>query len=783
MKLTNNIFQMKAIPTLITIIMICLQSFNLSAQSYNMIRKANTHFFLSEFNQALPLYLTFLKTEPANFEYNYRAGMCYLNSNIETNKCIGYFESAQKNMKIPKDSTSDFYYYLGHSYQIVNQFDKAIKYLSLSKSMLNIKKDSLNIYILNSEIEQCQNGKKNISSPTNAKLFNLGANVNSIYPDYSPVILPDQSMLIFTSTRKGSTGGKLTEQGEYYEDIYSSKNTWNDSLNKNNIESSFYQPDFSGATFSVATNLGKLINTKSHDASISVTPDGKKLYLYRHNAVWISGIENGTLSKPSKLDYTVNGKKRYESSLTTTAGQNTLYFVSDQKGGLGGKDIYRSFKQTDGSWGPAENLGPTINTEFDEEAPFFDSNEGVLYFSSQGHNTVGGFDIFKTRFDNDVWSAPKNLGYPVNSGTDDVFYSINTKQNRGYLSTMRDDGMGNYDIYMIRYIKPLKVLFSATYSNALKPIDSKASVVGLKTKDSFQIPLNNASDINYNSTEKYKLIVPHYDSTNISDTFEFETPESYGDFPYYQEINYDIIKNQRGQVIGYKTTVYNGFFDIEKELQKNKNRKPNLKKEDEYSAFVKTLKSENQFFQVYSKINYLDTIALAILAEEKAERALAAGVPVSSIAASEVKKPKTTKEPKVTKDKTETAIIQSPSASGSTTYKTILFEFSKTSLTKQAKAELEDLVSYLKENKDVSMEIIGYTDSKGKSKFNLALSKKRAIVIKNLLVKKGISAKRLKTKGLGKKNPVALNKNPDNSDNLEGRKLNRRVEFVIINGK
>ena len=781
MKHPNNLFQLKTIPTFIAILMFGLQSFNSSAQSENMLKlKAHKFFSFSHFNQALPLYLTLLKNEPTNFVYNYRAGMCYLNSNIETNKCIEFFESAQKNMKIPNDSTSDFYYYLGHSYQITNQFDKAIKYLAVSKSMLNIKKDSLNIYFINSEIEQCQNGEKIIASPTRAKLFNLGTNVNTIYPDYSPVILPNQSMLIFTSTRKGSTGGKLTEQGEYYEDIYISKNIWNDSLYSDKIESPFYQPNFSGATFSAATNIGKFINTKSHDASISVSPDGKKLFLFRKNAVWQSAIDNGTFGKPSKLDYTVNGKKRYESSLTITADQNTLYFVSDQKGGIGGKDIYRSFKQADGSWGPEENLGPIINTELDEESPYFDANEGILYFSSQGHNSVGGFDVFKTKFDNDVWIAPKNLGYPINSGTDEVFYSINTQQNRGYISTMRDDAIGNYDIYMVRYLKPLKVFFAATYFNGLKPIDAKATAVDSKTNESSQISLNKTSEINYNSTEKYKLIVPHYDSVSISDTFKFETPESYGDFPYYQEINYDIVKNHNGQLIGYKTTVYNGFFDIEKELQKNKNRKPNLKKEDEYAALVKKLKSENDYFQIYSKINYVDTIALAILAEDLAEKALAEGIPVSAIAASEVEKTKKSIEHKNKKS----AIVASPSStSGSTAFKTILFEFSKTTLTKQAKAELENIFTYLKEHNDISMEIIGYTDSKGSAKYNLALSKKRAVQIKNRLVKKGISPKRLKTNGLGEKNPAAPNKNSDNSDNLENRKLNRRVEFVIVTRK
>ena len=692
--------------------------------------------------------------------------MCYLNSNVETNKSLGYLETARANIKKNNDSTPNFYYFLGHAYQVRNQFENALKYLNHSKNMLDGKKDSLNIYFINQEIEQCQNGNKLMSSPTSARLFNLGANVNTIYPDYSPSVTPDWTTLIFTSTRSGSTGGKITEQGDYFEDIYTSIISRLDSVNLGSIETEFYQPDFMGVTFEKSNNAGPFVNTKSHDASISITPDGKKLYLYRNNEVWQSEIHFGTIDKPVPYDYLVDGKKKTESSLTTSADEKILYFVSDQKGGIGGKDIYKSLKQLDGTWGPAENLGPMVNTELDEEAPFFDSNTGILYFSSQGHNSIGGFDIFKTKFDNDVWMKPQNMGYPINSGTDDVFYSFDSEKNKGVISTMRDDAIGNYDIYMIRNLKPLQVLFAATYSNGLKPIEENAAVISSKGEEVSKLNLNTISVVNYNATEKFKIKIPHYDSLNVFNEFEIETPESFGDYSYYQEINYDVVKNYKNQLIGYKTTVYNAFFDIEKEVKKAKSISKMANKQAAYSAFLKPLKSQNKYFQVLSKINYIDTSIYLIQEEE-----LAAGVPVVKLASTKVKEKKVaTKSEQVTE--TESAV-----------FKTILFHFSKISLSNDAKAEVENIVEYLKENKDVKMEIIGYTDSKGKSKFNRELSKKRADVIKGMLVKKGISAKRLKTKGLGDKNPVAANKNDDNSDNLEGRKLNRRVEFIIIGGK
>ncbi len=775
MKQFTSYFQIKyAIKFAMFLILALQTSFGL-AQNKRIIRKANNSFIFSKFNKALPLYLHLLKNEPNNFLYNYRVGMCYLNSNVETNRSLGYLETARSNFRLAKDSTPDFYYFLGHAYQVRNQFDNALKFLTHSKNMLDGKKDSLNIYFINQEIEQCENGLKLISLPTSARLFNLGGNVNTIYPDYSPLVTSDWSTLVFTSTRLGSTGGKISEQVDFYEDIYTSKYLVKDSVNLGSIQTQFYEPDFMGGTFTKANNAGKLVNTKYHDATISITPNGKKLYLYRNNNVWQADLKNGKIGKPYKYDYVVGEKKRSESSLATTLDEKTLYFVSDQTGGIGGKDIYKSIKQLDGTWGAAENLGSIVNTDLDEESPFFDSKNGILYFSSQGHNSMGGFDVYKTKFDNDVWIKPQNMGYPINSGTDDVFYSFDSEQNKGVMSTMRDNAVGNYDIYLIRNIKPLQVLFATTFSNNLKPIEEKIEILNSKGEKNSSLNSNTISVINCNSAEKFKMRIPHYDSLNVFNEFEFETPESFGDYSYYQEVNYDVVKNPKGQLIGYKTTLYNAFFDIEKEVKKEIELSKMVNKQLAYSAFVKSLISENIYFQIFSKINYIDTSNYLIQEEEMAARALAAGVPDENYFATKDKGNEVAKDIVTKKEQ----VVVSRSAA----FKTILFHFSKMSLSTEANVEVKNIAEYLKENKDVKMEIIGYTDSKGKSKFNRELSKKRADVIKGMLVKKGISASRLKTKGLGEKNPVTANKNEDNSDNLEGRKLNRRVEFVIVAGK
>nr|MBA3706791.1 OmpA family protein [Bacteroidota bacterium] len=434
---------------------------------------------------------------------------------------------------------------------------------------------------------------------------------------------------------------------------------------------------------------------------------------------------------------------------TLTRDGNTTYFASERDGGFGGKDLYMSIKQSDGTWGDAENLGPAINTELDEDAPFFDSGSKTLYFSSQAHGSIGGYDVFKSNFKNDDWTPPESLGYPINSGADDIFFIFNSKQSRAYISSMRTDGIGNYDIYVINYVRPSKVILVTTFSNDLKPKDLKGIVIGSSKKDTINVSLNGKNDFIYNSEEKYKMAIPQYND-NVKVVFEFQTPESYGFFPFYQEVNYDMVVNWKGQLIGYKTTVYSAFFDIEKELKKNKNRVGNLKVEEEYSVFIKTLKPDGGKLQVYTHINYIDTTTVPLVMVN------------------------------TTKNNTKTVEVLSRNPNA---FKTILFDFSKSDLSVEAIADMDVVVNYLNEHKDLNMEIVGHTDSKGLNLFNSILSKKRATQIREYLILEGISGKRLKALGMGESQPVAPNENADGTDNPDGRKQNRRVEFVTIFAK
>lgn len=449
----------------------------------SLMRKANIKFLFAEYNKALPLYLKLLEHDTTNFLYNFRAGVCYLKSNVEIAKSVQYFERALKYKAPSNGATFEFYFNIGNAYHITNRFDDAIEAYTIAKTFHNPDYYPVTDSLVNNEITECEIGRKLMQVPTEAKIFNLGKNVNSIYPDYSPVILPDQSTIIFTSTRKGSTGGKRTvEGGDFFEDVYISKKISVPSATSTTADNPINSEQ---SLFSAAENLS-VINTKGNDASMAVSPDGKWLFVFSKNKIWQLANNNGKFEKPISFKSSVFLKTDIGTSLFFTNDGSTLYIVSSRPGGYGGKDIYKSLKQKDGSWGTAENLGPIINTSSDEESPFFDAEEQTLYFSSQGHNSMGGFDVFKSKLENNGWSKPENMGCPINSGIDDIFYTYNKKENVGFYTTMREDGIGNYDIYMLKYIQSLKASLLATYSGNLTPKNLKIIILGLEGKDSIK---------------------------------------------------------------------------------------------------------------------------------------------------------------------------------------------------------------------------------------------------------------------------------------------------------
>jgi Tol biopolymer transport system component len=282
------------------------------------------------------------------------------------------------------------------------------------------------------------------------KIKNLGPNVNSEYDDGAPQITADGKTLYFTSRRPDTKGGGVDPNtGLYYDDIYSS--TWNDETNSWNL----------------ATNVDEL-NTPGQDAVLGISPDGNTIFVYRNvpkvtgsGDIYISTKKaDGKWQIPKALPKPIN-TSFFEGSCSLSPDGNYLYFVSERNGGYGNGDIWKSKRIGKNAWGKPVNLGPPINTIGDEMSVFMYPDGKTLFFSSNGHNTMGGYDIFMSQMRKDsTWTDPINLGYPINTTKDEKTFTMTADGKKAYITSNKDNGLGGYDIYevdMSKYVYPMKI--------------------------------------------------------------------------------------------------------------------------------------------------------------------------------------------------------------------------------------------------------------------------------------------------------------------------------------
>ena len=397
---------------------------------------------------------------PNNALLNYRIGVCYIYGSYKT-KAKPFFDKAYE---LNPNVDIEIHYYLGRGYHLNMEWDKAIAEYQTFKSGLDPKKKDQEPLIkdCNKKIAECNSGKILVKSPQRVFIDNIGNKVNSPYPDYGPVISADEDIMMFTSRRNTTTGGAIDENyDEYFEDIFVSY--------KFNDE------------WGIPTNIGPPINTPGHDATVNLSPDGQKLFTYRDNKgygdIYVSELIGDKWSEPEKMAKAINSSE-HESSASISYEGKTLYFVSDRKEGtLGGRDIYFVNKNEKGKWETSYNIGATLNTEYNEEGVFIVPDGKTMYFSSEGHNSMGGYDIFKTELKNGIWGAPVNLGYPINTPDDDVFFVASASGKHGYYASAKNEGFGEKDIYMITFLGPEKPLQLSNEDNLLASVEAPISEV------------------------------------------------------------------------------------------------------------------------------------------------------------------------------------------------------------------------------------------------------------------------------------------------------------------
>ena len=375
----------------------------------------------------MPLYLKIHRADPDNDNINYKIGVCFLNDPYQKDKSIRYLEDASKNIN-PKYKENNFkektapieaFFYLGNAYLVNNNLDKALENYNHFKEILDER--IYDLELVEEQIKICNTAKKLMKIPVDFDVHTLPPLVNTRFTDKNPIVSGNGQRLVFVS-----------EQRFYDATFFAEK-----------VDGVWQPPR------NIIPELG--VDGDVYPTYLSY--DGTFMIIYRNDDfvgnLYQSEYVDGRWTAMEKIGDNIN-TKYWESHGSLSKDGNTLYFTSNRKGGYGGLDIYTSEKQENGTWGEPVNLGETINSRYNEETPFITENGEMLYFSSYGHYNMGGYDVFYSKKISDGnWDTPVNLGYPINTTDNDLFFHPVNNGANGYFSMLGDVTQGLHDIYYL----------------------------------------------------------------------------------------------------------------------------------------------------------------------------------------------------------------------------------------------------------------------------------------------------------------------------------------------
>lgn len=708
----------------------------------SQVRKADRAFRKAKLAEALGYYLKALAINPHDCYANFQAGAIYYLTDSAKMKSMAYFENTIKYAPTQgADTIIDAYYYLGNCYILRKDYDSAIdafeKYLT---HLINDKFDAGIMKEVRHNIDICRHAPELIQrSPDSASYIingkyqptyikNLGSLINTPYPEYAQVVLNNDSTLIFTSRRPASQKGKKEyPTGSYYEDIFISLKDKN---------GQWMPPSLFSTQLTIKPS-------KLNLASVCASADGKTLFIFHKGLIYQSQKSATGWSKPERMSEKIKHAKRYTPSVFLSSDGKQLFIVSDKKGGYGGRDIYVSVKDSKGVWSEPQNLGPEINTPYDEDAPFLMPDNKTLFFSSKGHKGLGGYDIFKSVYENGKWSAPVNLGAPVNSPADDIFFTYDTTTQKGYFSSSRiNEGYGDMDLYSLSFtcdnIDSTMIKGEITCEG--KPVSSSTLVftdvlsqraTHANTDNMGHYLLSLKPDTKYSITIKVKGY--------LASTINITTPHQCNVYNLYQLVRLDFkYGNDTTKThVGQTVTVANAFYRSPKPGYQNISASPMLQA---------MAKASNDSTDIWLQ----DTMVSLNYTAEQTDSLNPHAIQVAS-----------NKEPNATKP------VFRPKCP------VVLFKLNSAQIAASYHSSLDSLAKLMKANTKIKLQVIGYTDTTGREKHNLELSKKRAGAIAHYLVKKGVRRGQIISSGKGSNNPVAPN-------DEEHSYLNRRAELLLI---
>jgi outer membrane protein OmpA-like peptidoglycan-associated protein len=522
--------------------------------------------------QARDAYVQVLDFDPENVKANYMAGYLYLQT-INKERAISYLS---KVYEIDPEYTFDLFYQLGRAYQFGLDFENAKRFFRKYIDLCNTDteydgEDRIPPQLAEKHIKECDIGKELVASPLNYNITNVGPNINSEWPDYGPSVNQDETIIVFTSRKpEGNLNQDVFEDNFPYEEIYISR-----------MESGRWQK---------ATNISDVINTPFFESSLTISDDGKELYIYldeNRGDIYFSEQLNAELwSEPVPIPGDVNTGNK-ETSAALSPDGNIMFFASDRVGSYGGLDIFYCKRDRRGNWTEITNVGAIINTPGDDDFPFMEYDGKTLYFSSTGHEGMGGYDVYKTVYDsaNQAWIKPVNIGYPINTPDDDISFITTQKGEKGYFSSVREDGFGYQDIYMFTIPEEIQRI-TETEPEIVKLPDTKQPInISINVQDengdliSANVRVRNNKlnflvGIQSLSTGKYVATVRNDEPTpyNISvekDGYVFinrmyTLPVS---TPQIQEITYNFTLNKI--TAGSRLILRNIYFDFDKATLKD----------------------------------------------------------------------------------------------------------------------------------------------------------------------------------------------------------------------
>ena len=597
---------------------------------------------LELYEEAIEEYNKLIEMRGDYDQFLFEAGIAYLRSPKSFSQAEKYFEKALKYSG--EDTIKELYYYLAKAYQVNHNFDEAKKaYSNFIPNIKQNKKGQKLTGVVQWDIKTCQHGvyhvKLNSKNPLEKQkkplndvkkyfinatdfvvLQNMGANINSISDDEAAVFLNNETELFYTSKRNpfDTTTSLSSSAGYAYEHVYSSKKI-----------SGEWKTPFLLKSANLFSNDFEL-DPETHISIISINKAENLMFLYKSGKLYESKREGLSWSAPAELPEHINLKKSHEPAVCISDDGSYIIVVSDKKGGYGGRDLYTSKRSEDGTWGPLENMGAVVNTEQDEDTPFL-MGDDLLYFSSKGHSSIGGYDIFFSEIKNDKWKNPVSLGIPINTPGDEVSY-VRSKINNevAYYSSSRLNGYGYLDIYRVTA-----------------------------------------------HLEKRRDLLP---DVLLADLMADELA------------NKEVVE---------------------------------------------------------------DTTVIAVVEEVKEE------------------------DPVIVEEVVVKVEKKVPAPTPEDLFRDILFKFNKMEIADDSKEQIRKISEYMKANPDYVVNLNGHADYLGSDAINQVVSRQRALVVFNELIKDGADPYRVHYNYFGESKPKADGKNADGSDNADNRAKNRRVDFGL----